>query len=227
MKAIKAIIFDLDNTLLDRTSTFRSFTNVFIETYFNHLEMTQEICERIIYLDQDGYKDKSELFSQLIDELPWSGVIPQKLDLLNFYTTEYVKCAILMDRAREVITHFRKKYTMALITNGQTLIQHGKINQLGIRDDFDLIIVSEEAGVKKPNPRIFEMAIEELQLKPEECVYIGDHPINDIEGAARIGMETIWIKVKILFEWSAKIWIQTCCEQLKNCLRKSLLKQGN
>lgn len=191
---IKAIIFDLDNTLLDRTSTFKSFTKVFIKTYFNHLEMTQEIFERIIYLDQDGYKDKRELFSELIEELPWR-VIPQKTELLNFYSTEYVKCAILMDRAREIVTHCRKKYKTALITNGQTRIQYGKMDQLGIREDFDVILVSEEAGVKKPNPRIFEMALEQLQLKPEECIYIGDHPINDIEGAANIGMGTIWIKV--------------------------------
>jgi putative hydrolase of the HAD superfamily len=194
MNHIKAIIFDLDNTILDRTSTFSNFTNSFINIYFNHLESTQEIFDRIIYLDQDGYKDKSELFSELIEELPWKAK-PQKTELLDFYRTEYVKSAVLMKRAREVVIHSRKKYKTGLITNGKTSIQYGKIDQLGIRNDFDLILVSEEAGIKKPDPKIFEMALDKLQLRPEECIYIGDHPVNDIEGAARIGMGTIWIKV--------------------------------
>ncbi|MCJ8010800.1 HAD family hydrolase [Paenibacillus sp. KQZ6P-2] len=133
MNHIKAVLFDLDNTILDRTRTFDRFTNLFIQNYFQNMESTQDIFNRIIELDQDGYKD--------------------------------------------------------------TLIQHGKINQLGIRDDFDLIIVSEEAGIKKPDPGIFNMALEKLQLEPKECIFVGDHPVNDIEGAAKAGMETIWIQV--------------------------------
>lgn len=194
MNNIKAIIFDLDNTVLDRTSTFSQFTNLFLNTYFNHLESTQEVFDRIIFLDQDGYKDKNELFSELIEELPWKAM-PQHHELLEFYKTEYVKSAVLMNEAREVITYLRKKYKTGLITNGKTSIQYGKMDTLGIRDHFDLIIVSEEAGVKKPDPRIFELALDGLHLRPEECIYIGDHPVNDIEGAAKIGMETIWIKV--------------------------------
>ncbi|AJY76185.1 HAD family hydrolase [Paenibacillus beijingensis] len=194
MEDIKAVIFDLDNTILDRTSTFRNFTNTFLKTYFDHLELKQYIFDRIIFLDQDGYKDKQELFSELLEELPWK-VTPLKTELLDFYSTEYVKNAVLMEHAREVVQHLRTKYKTGLITNGKTFIQYGKIDQLGMRSDFDLIIVSEEAGVKKPDPRIFEMALMELELRPEQCIYIGDHPVNDIEGAAKIGMETIWIKV--------------------------------
>jgi putative hydrolase of the HAD superfamily len=193
MNNIKAIIFDLDNTILDRTNTFRSFTNSFLRSYFDHIEMTQELFDRIIYLDQDGYKDKQELFSELLEELPWK-MKPLKTELLDFYSTEYVKNAVLMDHAREVLQHARKNYKTGLITNGKTLIQYGKIDQLGIRNEFDLIIVSEEAGIKKPDPRIFEMATKQLGLRPNECIYIGDHPVNDIEGAAIIGMETIWMK---------------------------------
>jgi putative hydrolase of the HAD superfamily len=195
MNNINAIIFDLDNTILDRTLTFKNFTSSFLGTYFGHLDNTQEIHERIIYLDQDGYKDKQILFSELLGELPWR-VKPAVSELLDYYSREYVNNAVLMDQAREVIQHIRKKnYKTGLITNGKTLIQYGKIDQIGLRNDFDLIIVSEEAGFKKPDPRIFEMALRKLDLKPDECIYIGDHPSNDIEGAANIGMQTIWMKV--------------------------------
>jgi putative hydrolase of the HAD superfamily len=195
MNNIKAIIFDLDNTILDRTHSFKNFTSSFLGTYFDHLDSTQEILERIIFLDQDGYKDKQDLFSELLGELPWK-VKPAVAELLDYDSSEYVKNAVLMDQAREVIQHIRKKnYKTVLITNGKTLIQYGKIDQLGLRNEFDLIIVSEEAGFKKPDPRIFDMALRKLGLRPDECIFIGDHPLNDIEGAANIGMQTIWMKV--------------------------------
>lgn len=196
MDNIKAIIFDLDNTILDRTSTFKNFIHLFLKTYLGHLELRREkeIFNRIMHLDQDGYKDKPELFTELLEELPWKEA-PLLEELLNFYSTEYVESAVLKENAREVVHYLRKKYKTGLITNGKTLIQYGKIDQLRIRNDFDLIIVSEEAGVKKPDPRIFEMALMELELTPEQCIYIGDHPVNDIEGASRVGMGTIWMKV--------------------------------
>jgi len=82
-----------------------------------------------------------------------------------------------------------------LITNGRTAIQYGKIDRLGLRDRFEVILVSEEVGIKKPNPDLFRMALKRLGLEPEECLYVGDHPVNDIEGAAAVGMETIWMQV--------------------------------
>ncbi|PAD31805.1 HAD family hydrolase [Paenibacillus sp. 7523-1] len=194
MDQIKAIIFDLDNTILNRTRTFEGFTQTLLKTYFGHLETTDNISQRIIELDQDGYKDKPLLFNELLQELPWS-VYPLHAELMEFYGKEYVRSAVLMEEAREVVQQLRSKYRTGLITNGKTDIQYGKIDQLGIRDDFDLIIVSEEAGVKKPDPQIFRLALDHFGLSPEQCIYIGDHPRNDVEGAANVGMNTIWMKV--------------------------------
>lgn len=194
MNNTEAVIFDLDNTILDRTRTFSRFTHTLIGTYFGHIERTQPIYDTIILLDQDGYKDKSELFAELIAELPWQET-PEVAELLEFYEKEYIHNAVLMHRAREVIAHVRAKYRTGLVTNGKTSIQYGKIDRLGIRNEFDVIIVSEEAGVKKPDRKIFEMALLKLRLPPEACIFVGDHPIKDIEGAARAGMETIWVKV--------------------------------
>jgi putative hydrolase of the HAD superfamily len=194
MNHIKAVIFDLDNTLLDRTLTFRSFSSSFLSHYFSHLDVTQHLLDLIIEIDQDGYKDKEELFAQLLELSYWQDK-PQLSELMAYYSREYVRSAVLMNGAREVVQYVRTKYKVGVITNGKTPIQYGKMDQLGIRNDFDLIIVSEEVGIKKPDRRIFEMALDKLELKPEQCIYIGDHPVNDIEGAAKAGMETIWMKV--------------------------------
>ncbi|MCF2937166.1 HAD family hydrolase [Paenibacillus alkaliterrae] len=69
------------------------------------------------------------------------------------------------------------------------------MDRLGIRELFDYILVSEEAGSKKPDPRIFEATLNAMQLQPDQCIYVGDHPVNDMEGAEKVGLSTVWIKV--------------------------------
>jgi len=196
MREIKALIFDLDNTLLDRTKTFYQFSTKLIEKYFRESSPDDKMrmINQIIEMDQDGYKDKKQLFSELLELYSWPAT-PSHDELMNFYNHEYVESAVLMDHAFKVIEHFRNKYKIGLITNGRTDIQYGKIDKLNIRSYFDTIIVSEEAGVKKPDPRIFNMALAQLNAAPEACIYIGDHPVNDIEGASRAGLYTIWMKV--------------------------------
>lgn len=196
MDAVEVILFDLDNTLLDRTRTFGRFVEHLLHTYLDESEITPAIYERIIHLDEDGYKDKRELFHQLLAELPWrKGGPPEHAELMAFYQREYVNQAVLFEQALDVVTAIRSKFRTGLITNGQTAIQHGKVDRLGLRPYFDAVIVSEEAGVKKPDPAIFAMAAEQLQVKAEQCLYVGDHPVNDIAGASRAGMRTIWIEV--------------------------------
>lgn len=194
MRQLKAVIFDLDNTLLDRTKTFRHFASGWTERYFGHVADAANITERVIELDEDGYKDKRELFRELLDELPWSNR-PELDDLMDDYARYYVSHACLMEHALEMVSELRSTYRIGLITNGRTAIQYGKIDRLGIRELFDFILVSEEAGVKKPHAAIFELALERLGVSADECVYIGDHPKNDIEGAGKAGMRTIWMEI--------------------------------
>ncbi|MFD2332899.1 HAD family hydrolase [Cohnella sp. GCM10020058] len=194
MKSVQAVLFDLDNTLLDRTRTFQNFTSSFVDTYFTHAQHKESIATRIIDLDQDGYKDKHLLFAELLEELPWLTK-PELNELMDYYNVHYVKNALLMEHAAEIMSYVRQKYKLGLITNGRTTIQYGKIDRLEIRNLFDFILVSEEAGVKKPDNQIFKMASDKLGISPEQCLYIGDHPKNDIEGAGLAGMKTIWFEV--------------------------------
>lgn len=193
MERIKAVLFDLDNTILDRTRMFGGFAEHFFDTYFGHIADRRALFDRVVELDRDGYHPREALFADLLAELPWERK-PSHEELASFYRGAYLRHAVLMEQAREVLAHARAKYRTGLITNGKMATQYGKIDLLGIRDDFELILVSEEAGVKKPDPRIFGMAADKLGLRPEEMLFIGDHPLNDVEGAARFGMATIWVQ---------------------------------
>jgi putative hydrolase of the HAD superfamily len=193
---IKAVCFDLDNTLLDRKKTFQSFAEKLIQTYFFEASQQeqQEMMETMIEKDKDGYKEKTELFAELLEEWTWEHK-PGLQELMDFYTLEYVHGAVMMEDALSILAYCRSKYKLALITNGRTSIQYGKIDKLDIRKSFDAILVSEEVKVKKPDPHIFRLAMERLNMKPEQCVFIGDHPKNDMEGAMQAGMYAIWLRV--------------------------------
>ena len=151
MENIKAVLFDLDNTILDRTRMFGGFAAQLFDAYFGHVADRRAMLQRVVELDQDGYKPRETLFAELLEELPWARK-PAPGELAEFYPGAYLRHAALMEGAREVLAHARAKYRTGLITNGRTAVQYGKIDLLGIRGEFDLILVSEEAGIKKRIP---------------------------------------------------------------------------
>lgn len=81
---------------------------------------------------------------------------------------------------------------MGVITNGRGKLQRGIIHALGIESYLDVVLVSEEEGVRKPDPLIFRRALERVGVEPEEAVFVGDHPEVDVEGAHAAGLRTIW-----------------------------------
>ena len=190
-----AVLFDLDNTLLDRDRTFRRFCETFVASFFSGLpaDRKRTIIEQIVIADRDGYRNKEDMFAELRDALPWSRK-PEIAELMEYYRKHYVHSSTLMDSAVELLDRCRGRgLKLGMITNGSNAIQYGKIDKLGLRRHFDYIVVSEEAGVRKPDRRIFEMALSELNVRAEEAVFVGDHPVNDIQGAADVGMQTVWM----------------------------------
>lgn len=96
-----------------------------------------------------------------------------------------------------------KGYIVGVITNGPSYLQNHKMDESGLRPYCDIVTVSGDVGIHKPDPRLFIYVADKLGLKPEECTYVGDHPINDIKGALDAGMKAIrmnygWFKDKDL-----------------------------
>lgn len=81
---------------------------------------------------------------------------------------------------------------LGIVTNGRNDFQLGNIQALGIRNFFSVILVSETEGVRKPDSEIFMRALRKLHVAPKECVFIGDHPSNDIQAAKNVGMKAVW-----------------------------------
>jgi putative hydrolase of the HAD superfamily len=73
--------------------------------------------------------------------------------------------------------------------------QRNKIDTMGLTALFDVIVLSGEIGVHKPDRRVFDYATRQLGVANEDCVFVGDNPDGDITGAINAGMEAVWIDV--------------------------------
>ncbi|QUL52493.1 HAD family hydrolase [Paenibacillus tritici] len=196
MREVQALLFDLDNTLMDRDQTFRSFSTKFVSDFLGHLseEQTARVVEDMIVRDADGYRDKDGFFAELSEVLPWEKALTAA-EIRDYYDETYLAHGAMMKHAVQTLEYCRDRgYPLGLVTNGSTDIQYGKIDLLGLRGYFRTIVISGEVGISKPDPRIYQLALERLGSTAEQTLFIGDHPVNDIRGAAESGMDTIWLK---------------------------------
>jgi putative hydrolase of the HAD superfamily len=81
---------------------------------------------------------------------------------------------------------------LGIVTNGATAVQNAALDALGVRPAVDAVLISEAEGVRKPDPAIFHRAAERLGVRPNECCFVGDHPIVDISGAEAAGLRAVW-----------------------------------
>jgi putative hydrolase of the HAD superfamily len=81
-----------------------------------------------------------------------------------------------------------------IVTNGSCLSQRGKVRTLELERRAGCVLISEELGIRKPDPVIFHAAAASLGLAPADVLYVGDHPEADVIGAAQAGMQTAWLR---------------------------------
>ncbi|MEL6304981.1 MAG: YjjG family noncanonical pyrimidine nucleotidase, partial [Bacteroidota bacterium] len=96
----------------------------------------------------------------------------------------------LLPQAKEILEYLTPKYNLHIITNGFQEIQDKKLKNSGIMEFFDVVVNSEMAGVKKPHPHIFELALKMASAAPSNSVMIGDNLEADIQGAYQLGLKT-------------------------------------
>lgn len=192
---IKAVIFDLDGTLLNRDASVETFIESQYERLKNCLgHISKELyISRFIELDCRGYVWKNKVYQQLITEFNIKGITWEQL--LHDYLAEFKKHCIPFPNLNSILEALKKQSILiGIITNGMGQFQMDNITALGIEKYFKTIVISEWEGVKKPNPEIFEKALKQLNVLANESVYVGDHPENDVIAAGKVGMKTIWKK---------------------------------
>ena len=189
---LKAVLFDLDETLIDRSAMLMKYLE---ESYIRLSPALKTISfetyrDRFIELDAYGYYPKEKVCQELIDEFKLSLEMTVMCQDFHSY---YPLCATLYPGAEEVLNTLRGRgHLIGIITNGFSSSQRSKIERTGLAKLAHTIVISEEAGLAKPDPAIFELAMSQLSVRPDETIFVGDNPSTDIVGANSAGIMAVW-----------------------------------
>ncbi|EDP97995.1 probable haloacid dehalogenase-like hydrolase [Kordia algicida OT-1] len=212
MQHITDIFFDLDHTLWDfeknSALTFKKILTEnkvavnfdrFLEVYVPiNLEFWRLFREEKITKEELRYQRLSKTFKLL--EVDASD------DLINHLAKEYITHLSsfnhLFDHTIELLDNLHGKYKLHIITNGFRDVQRRKIKASGIFDYFEHIIDSESVHVKKPNPKIFNHALQLANVAPENSLMIGDSLEADIKGALALQINAIHVDLEKKHEHS-------------------------
>ena len=123
----------------------------------------------------------------------------------------------LLPGAEELVRYLAEKYPLTIVTNGFIEVQYEKFDKSGLKDCFSHIVLSEEVGCQKPNPRIFEEALRLNGLNAEEVVMVGDSWSSDMQGAINAGIDQIWVTDK-LDDKSKPTYLVQSLEEIKSIL---------
>ena len=201
---IKHIFFDLDHTLWDfETNSNKTFSYIFernnLQVNFNDfMEVYQPINFRHWKLFREDKVSKADLrYGRLREAFDAIGFDTDD-EMIHVLSEEYITYLAdhnaLFENALHVLDYLKPQYSMHIITNGFEEVQHRKLQNSNLLPFFDQVITSEKVGVKKPNPAIFEYAMELTGAGAHESVMIGDNFEADILGAINVGMQVIFCK---------------------------------
>ena len=190
---MKTIVFDLDNTLIDRQRAFTEMLKDRIELTLpeDKKHLKEQAIQDILMWDDNGTVSRSVSFKKYCDKYEVTCMTSEELS--TYWTTISGSVVYLFDDVIDVITYLKKKYRLAILTNGSPISQRRKLESTGILNMFELSVVSGEVGIDKPDPRIFDVMCERMKVKPEDCLYIGDNYVNDVLGARNAGWNAIYL----------------------------------
>jgi putative hydrolase of the HAD superfamily len=212
----KAIFFDMDDTILNdnRASELAWQKACEISTHKTGLFDSQELFKRINVIRKQYWSDpKRDLpgdearlnynFSRKViakTALIESGYFRDDntaVEIVDNYAQLKLESLELFPEAEMILETLQKRGTrLALLTNGEAIEQRSKIERMGIKKLFNFCFVEGELGHGKPDRKIFELALNRLQVEPLQAWMIGDDLHNDIKGAQQSGIFAVWCDYK-------------------------------
>ncbi len=190
------LLFDADDTLFvfDGQAGLRQLLAKYYVTMTDQDYYTYQALNKALW----GQYQQGEIDSQQLQQQRFANwaqqlaVTPQQLNL-DYQQTMAEICHLLP--GVESLLHFlHGKVRLGIITNGFTGLLKARLEKTGLTDYFDILTVSEQFGVPKPDVRIFNHTLEQLgDILPERTLMIGDTPESDIVGGIQAGMKTCWL----------------------------------
>lgn len=204
---MKLILFDLDDTLFDFSSTW----NVVMKKMFAEHEVTKEYdneaffsafqkkSDELYYLYEqricsvEAYRNR-RLIETLADHQ--YTMSEDEAEAFNLqYVQQYEKSLEPDPHVLELLLKLKERYQLGIITNGPHDMQEGKIVRLGLKELFppEQVWISNVVGMAKPDPRIYQLALDYFNVLPEDTLFVGDSWEADVAGPLQIGMKAVWL----------------------------------
>ena len=190
---MQGIIFDLDETLLDRTAAVNDFTHELWTHFFSDGPTTEEsLIARVARHDQNGYATREDFFQSLCSDFEES--IASREVVEDMFYGHVWENPVLADGVIDCLSLLTQRdVPMGIVTNGSSRAQSNKIKHSGLNEFFGVVVVSEIFGCKKPDPSIYLEASSQLGIDPKKSWFVGDHPTNDIWGSKQVSFNTAWV----------------------------------
>jgi putative hydrolase of the HAD superfamily len=200
---LKAVLFDIDDTLFDRESAQKltlglilkkhpslrgGFTREKLQQAWNH---SDDLAAAEFKASAFNRGSRCRFFLKLLD-LPQD----QADELTDQYLKDYTSLNVPMAGAIELVQELKQYLQIGVVSNSLADVQYGKIETLGLKNLLSCIVLSEELGIRKPDPRIFHHAAALLNVQPSECLFVGDAFAADIVGAKSSGMLACWLRLR-------------------------------
>lgn len=199
---LRYIYFDLDNTLLDHNqaeskshkavySQFSVLQRISLDKW---LEKYQEVNHNLWVQYQDGKIDRDELhfsrFHNSMIELDLPTENSREIGVT--YMNKYREFWDWVDQAEETLALASRHFDVGIITNGFKETQHKKFEKLAMHKYTRRMVIAEELGVLKPDPKVFDHATELAGVPRDEILYVGDSYSSDVIGGLNAGWQTAW-----------------------------------
>lgn len=196
---IKGVVFDLDHTLFDRYATFRATLPELYKALRDEIPdsvLLEDFVEGVIESEKKYIYHSFDLIS---DDVFKKGILSRKMSGKEFwgYVCKHCwsKAAVKYSFTEPMLIKLREMgLKIGIITNGSCETQQAKIDLLGMRKFVDETIICGTLGVQKPETLPFKVMCEKLGLQPNELLYVGDNPVNDVSASRNAGYVPVWVK---------------------------------
>jgi putative hydrolase of the HAD superfamily len=192
---VKAVLFDLDETLIQRHAAIRNFIASQYARFAGALAplTAENYAATFLELEDEGRADKAVVYPAVVEALRISGVSSDAL--LADYRARYPSFAVLNPGALETLQALHASgVKLGIVTNGNGVVQNGKIDATGFRPLLDCVVISELVGLRKPDAAIFNLAASQLGVTAADCMFVGDNPEIDVVGSTAAGMRGVWFR---------------------------------
>lgn len=197
----KILLFDADETLFDFAKSERYALEHMIQDFGIpyqekiHLKLYIEVNSAIWKEFESGQitqeKLKTERFARFGKRL--GAELDAEL-CAERYMSHLADASYLLDGAQKVVEELQRSYRIGVVTNGLAAVQDKRVRHSVLQPYFETVVVSEELGIAKPNPGIFEYALKTMGVRDKSTVLmIGDSLTSDIQGGINAGLSTCWV----------------------------------